>query len=79
MQIMKSVVRIMQGSPLVDMKIKEIEDKFGVKVTTQYNPFPAEQNAKKAKPDERVYPNLCLEIEGNYEAMRKFSLASVDF
>jgi len=76
---MKSVVRVIDGSSLINKKISEIESEYGIKVLAKFNPYSSKLNSKPVTPEDIVYPDLCLEIEGNYDSMRKFSLATVDF
>ncbi len=74
---MMGIVRVVNDSPLVNKTIKSIESDFGVKIIAKYNPYPSQSNSKKVKPDEIVRSELCLEYQGDYDAVKKFCSASV--
>jgi len=78
-KVMKGIFRIIDGSSLINKTIKNVESEFGIKILSKFNPYPSQANAQEVKEDDSLYPDLCLEVEGRYESMKKFSLATVDF
>ena len=73
------IFRVIDGSSLINKTVEAIEREFGVKIVAQFNPYPSQSNSKRANPRDAIYPDLCLEVEGDYENIKKFGLATVDF
>lgn len=77
--MMKTVVRILEGTSLANQSISNIEETYGVKITGLIYPDGTEFHKDEIIPKCAVAPEMQLEVEGDYKTMRGFCLASVDF
>lgn len=77
MEETRGIVRIVEGSPLINKTIQALESDFDIKIVAKYNPYPAKINSKPVKPEDVIYEDLCLEYVGKYESAKKLNLASV--
>jgi Trk K+ transport system NAD-binding subunit len=76
--IIRTEIKVHEGSPLCGMTVEEVQKKFGVKVHSISNPFPS---AHEKKPDSKfkIYPMLYIKLEGKYAAVKDLCLHSVEY
>ena len=79
METVITEIRVTENSPLAHKTVEEIETQFGVKILTVSTPFPSPAEQKKPSNGFKLYPNLYVEIQGDYNNIRNLRLHAVKY
>ena len=73
---MQTTIKIISGSPLSNRTVQEVAKEFSIIIVATYD-----QNYERLGllPNQKIIPPVYLEINGDFENVRRFSLTAVDF